>query len=248
MMTLDLLIYCWMAIAVITFLYLLKRPAPYGRHTQTNWGPMISNRVGWFIMELPVLLLVVFYFLQHAVTLSVQSIILVFFIFHYVNRVFIYPIRIRTTGKKMPLVIALSAVVFNLINGSVIGYYLTTISNYQHDYFLSIQFIGGSLLFIIGLIINWRSDTILIHLRKPGETDYKIPKGGLFNFVSCPNFFGELMEWLGFAIMCWNPAGWSFFIWTFANLVPRAIDHHRWYKNTFEEYPKDRKAVLPYLL
>ena len=247
-MTFDLLIYCWIAIAAITFVYLLKRPAPYGRHTQTNWGPMISNRGGWFIMELPVLLFVAYYFSQTELVTSIQSILLLLFIFHYVNRVFVYPFRIRTKGKKMPLVIALSAVVFNLINGTIIGYYTIDVSSYQADYLTSIQFIGGGVLFVIGLIINWQSDTILISLRAPGETGYKIPTGGFFKWVSCPNFFGELVEWLGFAIMCSNVAGWSFFIWTFANLVPRAIDHHRWYQRTFNNYPKERKAVLPYLV
>lgn len=247
-MTVDLLIYCWIGVAVITFIYLLKRPAPYGRHTQTNWGPMIPNRVGWFIMELPVLLLVGYYFFQLEIVQSVQGVLLSVFIFHYVNRVFVYPLRIRTKGKEMPLVIALSAVVFNLVNGTVIGFYITQEASYTDEYFYSYQFIGGALLFILGLVINWKSDNILIQLRKPGETDYKIPTGGLFKWISCPNFFGELLEWMGFAIMCWNPAGWSFFIWTFANLVPRALEHHRWYQSKFQDYPKERKAVIPNLL
>lgn len=247
-MTVNVMIYCWIGIAVITFIYLLKRPAPYGRHTQTNWGPMIPNRVGWFIMELPVLALVLSFLFWNGVAITAQTVLLLFFIFHYANRVFIYPFRIRTEGKQMPLVIALSAVFFNVINGTFIGYYTIHISSYPENYFLSAQFIVGAILFVVGLIINWRSDTALINLRKPEETGYKIPTGGLFKWVSCPNFFGEVVEWLGFAIMCSNPAGWSFFIWTFANLVPRAIDHHRWYQNTFKDYPEHRKAVLPFLL
>lgn len=199
-------------------------------------------------MELPVLLIVGYYLFSYGFSLTVQSVLLILFIGHYVNRVFIYPIRLRTKGKQMPLIIVLSAVAFNLVNGTIIGYYLTHHVHYTADYFYSASFIIGGILFLSGLIINWRSDTVLIRLRGPGESGYKIPGGGLFDKVSCPNFFGEIIEWLGFALMCSNIAGWSFFIWTFANLVPRAIDHHRWYRNNFSNYPEVRKAVFPYIL
>jgi hypothetical protein len=58
---------------------------------------------------------------------------------------------------------------------------------------------------------------------------------------------GELIEWLGFAILCWNMPALAFFIWSAANLVPRAMSHHRWYKNKFQNYPAERKAILPYI-
>ena len=98
------------------------------------------------------------------------------------------------------------------------------------------------------MYINHRSDTILINLRKPGETGYKIPKGFLFNKISCPNHFGEIVEWIGFAILSWSLPGLVFVIWTMANLVPRSLNHHKWYKDNFREYPKDRKAVIPFVV
>ena len=85
------------------------------------------------------------------------------------------------------------------------------------------RFIGGIFLFISGLIINWQADNILIHLRKPGETGYYIPKGGLFNYVSCPNHFSEIIEWSGFALMTWCLPALAFATWTFVNLLPRAL-------------------------
>ena len=96
--------------------------------------------------------------------------------------------------------------------------------------------------------INNQSDHILINLRKPGETGYKIPKGGFFKYVSAPNLFGEMLEWMGFAILCWNLPALGFAVWTAANLIPRAISHHRWYLEKFENYPKERKAVIPFLV
>ena len=101
------------------------------------------------------------------------------------------------------------------------------------------------LVFLAGVFINWWSDQILLDLRKGGKKGYFIPRRGLFRWVSCPNFFGEILEWTGFAIMTWSPAALVFALWSFFNLVPRALDHHKWYKKTFPDYPKGRKAILP---
>ena len=70
----------------------------------------------------------------------------------------------------------------------------------------------------------------------------------MFERVSCPNYFGEILEWLGWAIATWSPAGLAFFVWTVANLTPRAIAHHKWYKDEFENYPDERKALIPFLV
>ena len=102
-------------------------------------------------------------------------------------------------------------------------------------------------IFLIGFFINNHSDSILINLRGPGETGYKIPRGGLYKYVSCPNYLGEFIEWLGFAIASASLASFAFFIWTLANLLPRAIQNHAWYLEKFEDYPKTRKRVIPFL-
>ena len=52
------------------------------------------------------------------------------------------------------------------------------------------------------------------------------------------------MEWFGFFIMTLNLGTFSFFIWTFVNLVPRSISNHKWYKETFNDYPKERKYLF----
>jgi 3-oxo-5-alpha-steroid 4-dehydrogenase 1 len=96
------------------------------------------------------------------------------------------------------------------------------------------------------MFINIGTDNRLIALRKNGS-GYQIPRGWLFEYISCPNHFGEVIEWTGFAIVAWNLPALSFAVWTVSNLVPRALNHHEWYKEKFDDYPKERKAVLPYL-
>ena len=85
-------------------------------------------------------------------------------------------------------------------------------------------------------------------LRAPGETGYRIPHGGAFELVTAPNYLGEIIEWTGWAIASWSPAGLAFAVYTVANLAPRAVSHHRWCRERFPEYPARRKALVPFLL
>lgn len=242
----QLILYIWMAIAVLIFFVLLKVTAPYGRHASAKWGPQIPNSIGWMLMELPVLIvlwIVLVPAINNVVTASWVMIGL--FCFHYVYRSLLFPFRLHTKGKKMPLLIVGSAILFNTVNGFSLGYYFTHFAGYTNAWFSDPRFIAGTILFFTGMYINQKADNMLIALRKPGETGYKIPTGWLFEKISCPNLFGELIEWLGFAILCWNLPALSFFVWTSANLIPRAISHHKWYKQQFADYPIERKAILP---
>jgi 3-oxo-5-alpha-steroid 4-dehydrogenase 1 len=246
----NLLVKIWMGIGIILFPVLLSITAPYGRHARPDWGPMIPNRIGWIIMELPAPVMFAWFFLTGPNTFNVVG--LIFFLaytVHYFNRAVIYPLRIQTSKKLMPLIIALLAIVFNLINGFINGYYFGTISNgYGIEWLYDIRFLAGGMLFFLGMATNIRSDNKLLALRDSSNNGYVIPTGGLFKYVSCPNFFGEMMEWSGFALMTWSPAALAFAIWTIVNLVPRALDHHRWYREKFQHYPAERKAVIPFLV
>jgi 3-oxo-5-alpha-steroid 4-dehydrogenase 1 len=245
----DLLVICWIGLACIIFVSLFFVTAPYGRHSERKWGIAVPNRLGWILMELPVLLIFQFFFWTGSAKKTLAScIILLFFSMHYINRSLIYPFRIKTKGKKMPVLIIASALIFNFINGSVNGYYAGTLQDsYNFAWLYDPRLIAGAVIFITGMIINMRADEKLIHLRKNGN-GYQIPKGGLYNFISCPNFFGEMIEWAGFALLCWSLPALSFFVWTAANLIPRALAHHKWYRKQFADYPAARKAVIPFLL
>ena len=233
----------WIIIGLIIFPINLIYKAPYGRHTSKKLGVSINNKLGWIIMELPALLVCPAIYFYFKIDFDISIMFICLWIIHYFNRTIIFPFRIKTKGKKMPLVIVLSAFFFNIINGLINGYFLSNI-NFHSE---SIFFITGFLLFVLGLYINISSDNKLINLRKI-KKGYFVPKGGLFKYISCPNFFGEILEWFGFALMTFNIGSLSFFIWTCCNLIPRALAHHTWYKNKFNEYPKERKAILPFLI
>lgn len=244
----NLLNYAWISIAVVIFLVLVftKIRAPYGRHTTEKWGKMISNRWGWFWMELPAFLifpLLVFFGPREKDILS--WILVSLWTLHYFNRTIIFPFRLRTSGKKMPLTIIFSALVFNGMNGFLNGYFLGFLAPTDSD-IATWNVVVGIILFASGFIINQVTDSKLIALRKTAD-GYQIPRKWLFDYISCPNHFGEIVEWVGFAVIAWNVPALTFSIWTFCNLVPRALNHHAWYKENFDDYPSKRKAVIPFI-
>jgi len=236
--------YIWILIALIVLPINLIYKAPYGKHSTKKWGKSIDNKTGWILMELPALLTCPLIYFAIVEEINLSIVFIIFWITHYFNRTIIYPLRIKTKGKKIPIAIVASAFFFNMVNGVFNGYFLTLV---QFESISEFYLILGFIIFIIGFYINISSDNLLIKLRT-NQKGYVIPNGKLFNYVSCPNFFGEIIEWLGFAIMTLNPGSLSFLIWTICNLIPRSKAHHKWYIENFENYPKKRKAVIPYLL
>ncbi len=239
----------WIAIALILFPVLLKINPPYGRYSNSSWGLMVNNRLSWFFMEIPSFVIII-WFLWNTTNYENKIVLAAFilWIIHYFNRTFIFPLRLRTKSKKMPLLILLSGMLFNIINAGLNGYWLAYLApTISVDLLNSPRFIMGIDVFIVGFLINQYHDSILIQLRR-FNTGYKIPSGGLFKYISCPNYLGEIIQWSGFAIICWSLPALSFIIWTIVNLVPRALNHHIWYKDKFEHYPKSRKAIIPFIL
>ena len=246
----SLLVFAWIGIAVLLFPLLLTVTAPYGRHSSKNWGPVISNRLGWIVMELPALVIVAWFIIRFETFRSFIAIAAsVLWIMHYFHRAVLFPFRIHTRGKKMPLVIVLFAFVFNLVNGIFNGSWLVHLNSLTNTSVADdLRIVTGIAVFLLGFGLNQYHDRILIRLRKDRINGYQIPTGGLFRYVSCPNFLGEILEWGGYALLAWGLPPLSFFIWTIVNLVPRALNHHKWYKRNFAGYPSERKAIIPFLV
>ena len=239
----------WVILAFIVFLLLLFISAPYGKFTSYKWGPTIPAKFGWFFMETPSSLLFLFYFFtgKHK-TGIVEVFFLLIWEFHYVYRAFIYPFRMRGSDRAMPITIVLMALFFNFMNCYFNARYLFWLSpGYSVSWVVNPKFLIGVVLFFVGSYINRQSDMILQNLRQPDDKGYYIPYGGLYKFVTNPNYFGELIIWTGWAMCTWSLAGASFAIWTFANLAPRAVSNHKWYISKFPDYPKQRYILIPFV-
>jgi hypothetical protein len=248
--TFNLTCWIWIAIAVLIFPVLLKVTQPYGRHSKNNWGPMINNKLGWFLMELPGLLILGYMAGFKADIHNVLILIpVILWEVHYFHRVMIFPLQIRTARKKIPVLIVILGFVFNVINGYLNGYWFVHFApDFRAGALIELRLVSGVIIFVAGFVINKYHDHILIKLRPSTGDGYKIPYGGLFTYVSCPNFLGEIISWAGFALVAFNLPAVSFLIWTIINLSTRALDHHRWYIKEFPEYDHGRKALIPYLI
>lgn len=233
-----------------SFVVLLFIPAFYGRYSKTGVGPTLPSRWGWLVMEAPAALVFPLVYLSHADDVNiVPNLFIAVWSVHYVYRAFVYPFRIKNPNKPMPVLIAALAFVFNCFNGWLMGTWLVQFgTSFTTAWLWDVRFMAGMLLYAGGLAINRQSDAILFALRKAEDGGYSIPYGGWYRYVSCPNFMGEMIQWLGWALLTWSLPGLAFALWTICNLLPRALSHHRWYRTHFSDYPKERKAVVPGLL
>jgi len=238
-----------LGLAGLTFAVLLLVPAPYGRHARAGWGPSIPARLGWILMESPAVAWFAAVYLAGRHRAEAAPLVLLgLWQVHYLHRVLVFPFRMRASGRRMPILVAAMAFGFNLLNGWLNARWISELGSYPGGWLLGPRFLLGAALFAAGFAVNVRSDSILFRLRAPGESGYRIPRGFLFERVTCPNYLGEIVEWIGWAVATGSLPGLAFAVYTFANLAPRALAHHRWYVSKFPDYPAGRKALVPFVL
>lgn len=239
-------------IAVVVFVVLHFVEAGYGMMYTKKWGATIDNRVGWVLMEAPVLVAMgLLWWFSPRRFEAAPLVMFILFELHYVQRSFIFPMLIRTKGR-MPLSIIIMGVVFNVLNAFMQGgwiFYESAPDRYPVSWLCSWQFMAGSVLFVAGMAINIHSDSVIRNLRRPGDTRHYLPRRGMFRYVSSANYFGEFVEWTGFAVLTWSWAGAVFALWTFANLAPRAARIHKRYAIEFGKEFTDMQVsrILPFI-
>lgn len=241
---------CMSLVALLVFIALFFVKAGYGKFVSAKWGPSISNKLGWVLMESPVFVLMIFLWFQSERGVeTVPFVIFCFFQIHYFQRAFLFPLLLK--GKsRMPLAIILMGATFNTLNACMQGgwlFYIAPANYYSIEWLYTPQFIIGTLLFFTGMFINIQSDSIIRNLRKPSDTRHYLPAGGVYNYVTSANYLGEIIEWCGFALLTWSWAGAVFAWWTIANLVPRAAAIHTGYRAEFGQEVKNRKLkrIIP---
>ncbi|XP_015248693.1 PREDICTED: 3-oxo-5-alpha-steroid 4-dehydrogenase 2 [Cyprinodon variegatus] len=224
-----------------------KAQAAYGRHMKlSSPARMVPARLAWFLQEMPALLMPLLLIqLSHQYSSMGRALLLKTFCLHYFQRTFVY--SVLTRGQPLPLTVMASASFFCSLNGFLQGHYLLHCAQFDEEWSTGYRYIFGLLVFYTGMVINMHSDYILRNLRKPKEIVYRIPAGGLFEYVSGANYFGELVEWFGYAIATWSLPAFAIAVFSLCFIGPRAFYHHRFYKEHFKEYPTFRKALIPFL-
>ena len=232
----------------LVLLLLLRTTAPYGRHYTAGWGPTLPNRLAWFLMELPALLVIGLVLATSEQELSSAALVpWVLWTLHYAYRSFVFPALMQPSRQSFPALLVVFAIAFNTLNGYNNGQALL-VNSQEGGPLLSFHFVTGTLLFLGGAVLHVSADRTIRRLRQNGFSGYKIPQGRCFDRVSNPNYLGEILQWTGWAILTWSWAGLAFAVFTFCNLAPRAIANHRWYREHFPDYPAQRRILIPGVL
>uniref|UniRef100_A0A3B3BR38 3-oxo-5-alpha-steroid 4-dehydrogenase n=1 Tax=Oryzias melastigma TaxID=30732 RepID=A0A3B3BR38_ORYME len=239
----------WMLIigGVVLFWRQQRVCALYGRYAPGQ-GHCWPAGLAWFLQEVPALLtplLLLLWTEEGSGSGTGTLVLLCTFVLHYSYRSLIY--AFLTRGRPVPLRIIVFSAAFCGLNGFLQGHHLLHCTHFHHTWMTAVRLAAGWFLFLVGLSINIHSDHILRNLRKPGELIYRIPRGGMFEFVSGANFLGEILEWCGYAVAAGSFPAWAWAFFTVCSIGPRACHHHR-YQYQFEDYPPSRKAIIPFLL
>jgi 3-oxo-5-alpha-steroid 4-dehydrogenase 1 len=232
-----------------------ERRSAYARLMDFLAGPTLPVSISWWTMEQPSFWVP---FAFQVLSISQQglhsgNIFLSMMLVHYAQRSFVFPFL--SNGRPFPVLYWFLAFVFCTVNGTMQSLDLLYGGHFgaSSDPLAeakSPRALLGMLLFAFGMYTNVRSDQILRNLRKPGERGYKIPCGGMFEYISGANLWGECVEWLGFALACGNsPTAWCFSIFNWVGIGGRAVATHDWYVKKFgEEYEKlQRRRLVPWV-
>ena len=119
-------------------------------------------------------------------------------------------------------------------------------SDYEQSFLTLV--ILGSVIFLIG-----ETGNCICHIQLRKFRDEKRPTFLLFNHVSCPHYFFEILPWTGFFLAKWTLAAVLFLLATIITLVVYARKKHTAYLEEFdgkdgsELYPVNRKALIPFI-
>lgn len=253
--TLLLVGFCFVAFIVIAHFF---TQSPYGRFASEKMGFNLNPKLGWWLMELPATVVFIFFFINgERATETVPLLFGLIWLIHYANRGWFFPLAMRVAKcerKSFSLTVAASGIFVTAMHGYLNATFFTEYGKHINTEWLTDpRFIIGICIYYSGYILTVQSESIIRNLRDPndldsGKDEFKIPYGGGFTYVSSPTYLGEMTAWAGFAIFTWSLPGLLIFCITAANLIPRAFSTHKWYLKEFPDYPKDRKALIPFVI
>jgi 3-oxo-5-alpha-steroid 4-dehydrogenase 1 len=238
--------------AVFTFATAIF-PGPYGRYADTVKfsGFSIGGQKFWrcFCITWIIPLVVAAFTPNRMLVHPLNKLALLMYISHYIYRSVFYPSLFMKNASSWPIESAITALLACAFNGFIQSFHLLNVHKVDG---LGTVGLLGLLMFLTGLSINIYHDMLLANLRKnlgKGQSKYRIPRGGLFEYISAANYFGEIVEWWGLALFTRGFPQIIFGITTIGLIGIRGWQHHQFYKKTFgRAYPPQRKAIIPFLL
>ena len=221
---------------------------PVGRLEPSGRGGRLRAPWAWFLFELPALMTFPAIYLASDNLHWVGNVALGLWLAHYGHRGLVWCWLVPKRDATVPWTMCTASFGFNVVNGVLLGWFMGYAADYPAQWLTDPRFLVGLGLFVGGAALNVWSDYRLRYLRRKAGDGRVMPTGVPFNLVCCPNLAGEIVEWIGFAVLTWSLPGLAFALWTIANLVPRALWRREWYRESFDGYPTGRAALIPGVL
>ncbi|KAF8625970.1 hypothetical protein AX17_006695 [Amanita inopinata Kibby_2008] len=177
----------WFVVASVTlFPVTFVINAPFGRFSPSRDSWLLVDGVkSWIVMELVSPLMFLYAYMTSPISYytptlpawsSPQSILAFLYLVHYANRAVIGPLRTPSRSKSH-IIVPLSAVAFNIINGLLMGSYLSSpfarmFLTPTYTYRRTSFYIGLALWFA-GFVGNIAHDEILLNIRRKAKSKGK---------------------------------------------------------------------------
>lgn len=212
------------------------------QYSKFNSSGRIPTRVGMFILYFFPILALSFSAREYIFTAApIQWIVFAAIFLHFFKRVLESLFLHRYSGAIHPLTMVLITSFYST-TAFLIGWLnQTPIPHADAGLW------AGMGVYLAGMIGNFYHHKLLADLRK-NSLEYHIPRGGLFEFVICPHYLFEIFIWLGIALLSRHLAALLILLFVVSYLTARSIRTLNWYHKNFKDFPKDRKAILPFVL
>ncbi|KAI9250425.1 3-oxo-5-alpha-steroid 4-dehydrogenase-domain-containing protein [Phascolomyces articulosus] len=106
---------------------------------------------------------------------------------------------------------------------------------------------GSLAVWVWAELSNLATHVTLRNLRPAGTRRRAIPFGYGFDLVSCPNYFFETIGWTVVCFLSTSWSAWLFNIVATGQMYVWAVKKHKNYKKEFKDYPRNRKAMFPFI-
>jgi very-long-chain enoyl-CoA reductase len=211
------------------------------RYSKFGTEKGVPSRAGMFVLYfLPVVIAVVCALPYLPTATTIQWIVFGAVILHFSKRTLEVLFVHKYSGKMQPLTLFIIIFAYALMGGLISWLNAETIPS------MDTLFYAGVVLILMGESGNFHHHKLLSALREK-EAGYHLPRGGWFEYATCPHYFFELLAWLGIVLVSRHLFTVLVFIAMLGYLTARSIKTRQWYIERFPKYPKDRKFIIPFI-
>lgn len=179
---------------------------------------------------------------------QMQKTVLVAVVAHFVKREFETIFIHRFSASTMPMRnIFKNSAHYWLLSGLNLAYWIYSPTGSSAGPTNQLLLAAGLALYAIGELGNLSVHLTLRDLRSSGGSERGIPQGFLFDIVTCPNYFTEILSWIGVWLLSGlNWAALLFAVVSAAQMASWGNKKEKRYRKEFgDKYKRKRFTTFP---